>query len=965
MKRVKYFSSSLVKALCLIVLIQCSCLVALSDEHVQERDLQSQQGCEIKEEPGQWLTYLGDNQRSGVSAGTLSFPLERRWHIQTAHAPSPAWPAPAKMDYFHDVKLEPRVTFDRAYHLVGKDDLLFYGSSSDDKITCLNNQTGEEVWSAFTEGPVRLAPSIYGDLLITGSDDGYIYCHDTKSGALQWKLRGSPEERRLPGNERLISLWPIRTGVLIEDHIAHYCAGFFPNQGVYRGAIDLKTGEVIEQGVVKDSPQGYLRRDDEGRIVITQGRSPKTSFLSGIKKNAGKSQATTFKMRKEFRWASIRVGDVHLGGGIGRLVAIDSQNNEIIWESNVRGTVYSLAIIGNKLYASTDTGDIYCFGDQAKSIPPKTIVKRVPKAPPKASAALPLKNIFKHVSPLKKGYALVRDLSFEQILSLACESEFHIAVVETDLKKVDALRRSLAQQGLYGSRVVVHHLGEQVPYVDGIFNLILDPLERFETNSLQKLLQPFQGIALSGQTFQQLLRGQKPKNAGSWNNMYANASNTNCSEERHLSSTLRLQWFGEPGPRNMVDRHHRTVAPLSHGGKLIIPGENIIMCSDAWNGALLWEKSIPQSMRIVAQTDSSYISIDDDSLFVAAAEKCLVLDIETGKTVRQLKVSSPNTEWGYLGLTPSMVIGSEAIKGSIRRNQNRQNTVSITHRGYVPFITSSALFGKAKDNSEFGWIYRAKGGIVQTSICLYEDQLFFIESHNEKTLHGEQTLKDLLSGGSSIICLNSNTGELLWKQDHDISTLRHNVSISAHRGVLVCSGSKSINEHTPGVYVHKGKNGRLRYQLLTVDVSTGEKLWEVEMDPKLPGSTNHGEADRRPILIQDKLFLEPYCYELKTGKPVTSYGMSSYGYTANRRRRRACGQMTASNDAFFFRNASASRYDLETHTTSLVTKVTRPGCWINMIPASGLLLIPEASSGCKCDYAIQTSMAFRSPDRGL
>jgi len=35
-----------------------------------------------------------------------------------------------------------------------------------------------------------------------------------------------------------------------------------------------------------------------------------------------------------------------------------------------------------------------------------------------------------------------------------------------------------------------------------------------------------------------------------------------------------------------------------------------------------------------------------------------------------------------------------------------------------------------------------------------------------------------------------------------------------------------------------------------------------------------------------------------------------------------------------------------------------PGCWINIIPAGGLVLIPEASSGCTCGYPLQTSMAF-------
>ena len=50
--------------------------------------------------------------------------------------------------------------------------------------------------------------------------------------------------------------------------------------------------------------------------------------------------------------------------------------------------------------------------------------------------------------------------------------------------------------------------------------------------------------------------------------------------------------------------------------------------------------------------------------------------------------------------------------------------------------------------------------------------------------------------------------------------------------------------------------------------------------------------------------------------------------------------------------------DLATGKNSKVTKVSRPGCWINIIPAGGLLLIPEASSGCTCDFPIQSSMAL-------
>ena len=39
-------------------------------------------------------------------------------------------------------------------------------------------------------------------------------------------------------------------------------------------------------------------------------------------------------------------------------------------------------------------------------------------------------------------------------------------------------------------------------------------------------------------------------------------------------------------------------------------------------------------------------------------------------------------------------------------------------------------------------------------------------------------------------------------------------------------------------------------------------------------------------------------------------------------------------------------------------KVTRPDCWINIVPTDGLVLIQESSSGCTCGYSMQMSIAY-------
>jgi hypothetical protein len=56
-------------------------------------------------------------------------------------------------------------------------------------------------------------------------------------------------------------------------------------------------------------------------------------------------------------------------------------------------------------------------------------------------------------------------------------------------------------------------------------------------------------------------------------------------------------------------------------------------------------------------------------------------------------------------------------------------------------------------------------------------------------------------------------------------------------------------------------------------------------------------------------------------------------------------------------------FDLKTGEHTVLSTETRSGCWINIIPAGGLILIPEFSAGCTCGHAIQTSLALLPRDR--
>lgn len=221
-----------------------------------------------------WPTFGHDERRGAASAVGLRFPLARAWVHQAEHAPSPAWPPPARADYYHYKKdLNPRVTFDHAYQVAAVGERIYYGSSTDDSIVCLDAGDGMVRWTFHTEGPVRLAPTVAEGRLYVGSDDGHVYCLSGASGELIWERRIGPDKSRCIGNGRVISRWPVRSGVLVHDGVAYCAAGLFPgSEGVFLAGLDEETGATTMRRKLEQSVQGYMALTPH-QLILPSGRT--------------------------------------------------------------------------------------------------------------------------------------------------------------------------------------------------------------------------------------------------------------------------------------------------------------------------------------------------------------------------------------------------------------------------------------------------------------------------------------------------------------------------------------------------------------------------------------------------------------------------------------------------------------------------------------------------------------------
>jgi outer membrane protein assembly factor BamB len=228
----------------------------------------------------EWPTYLGNNERTASKSQQLALPLSQAWVFSSPDAPRRTWTGPAGR-IIERKELGDRIKFDDALHVAVVGDRVYFGSSVDHQVHCLNLEDGKELWRFFTGAPIRLAPTVADGRVYIGSDDGYAYCLNAQHGSLLWKLRLGPADESIIARGEITSRWPVRTGVLVDGDTAYFGAGIFPHENVYLCAANAKDGSIVwkndaishlDAGRNEFSPQGYLLATDE-LLYVPSGRS--------------------------------------------------------------------------------------------------------------------------------------------------------------------------------------------------------------------------------------------------------------------------------------------------------------------------------------------------------------------------------------------------------------------------------------------------------------------------------------------------------------------------------------------------------------------------------------------------------------------------------------------------------------------------------------------------------------------
>ena len=174
-----------------------------------------------------WPTYRRDRTRSGFTRSQVPAELKPAWQAELGGKLSSPVVAGGK---------------------------LFVASVDTHTVHALDASLGETLWSFTAGGRVDSPPTIDQGRVLFGSADGYVYCLRAADGALVWRFRAAPQERRMTSFEQIESVWPVSGSVLVEEGVVYCVAGrsMFVDGGLRLIKLDAATGKLVAERILDE-----------------------------------------------------------------------------------------------------------------------------------------------------------------------------------------------------------------------------------------------------------------------------------------------------------------------------------------------------------------------------------------------------------------------------------------------------------------------------------------------------------------------------------------------------------------------------------------------------------------------------------------------------------------------------------------------------------------------------------------
>jgi outer membrane protein assembly factor BamB len=176
---------------------------------------------------GDWPTYRGDMQRSGMAKSAVPASLKPAWEAKIGGRLSSPVVAGGKV---------------------------FVAAVDAHRLYALNGATGNVLWSFAAGGRIDSPPTFHDGRVFFGSADGCVYALDAADAALAWRFRAAPVDQRTVAFEQVESVWPVHGSVLIRDGVLYCVAGrsMFLDGGLRLLRLDPQTGRKLSETLMTD-----------------------------------------------------------------------------------------------------------------------------------------------------------------------------------------------------------------------------------------------------------------------------------------------------------------------------------------------------------------------------------------------------------------------------------------------------------------------------------------------------------------------------------------------------------------------------------------------------------------------------------------------------------------------------------------------------------------------------------------
>ncbi len=226
-----------------------------TDAHLERGSAYGQVPDKHESPADDWPMYRRDAQRSGSTRTAVPSELSKTWEVKLTCRGS-----------------QPVVVGER----------LWVAEKDAHRIRCLNATNGRDVWSFTAGGRIDSAPTVHEGSVLFGCRDGSVYCLRAADGALVWRFRAAPAERRLVSFEQVESLWPVQGSVLVQDGVVYFAAGrsSFLDGGILVYGLDAKTGRARHHhhlegpwpDVTKDVGRPFAMEGALPDLIVSDGK---------------------------------------------------------------------------------------------------------------------------------------------------------------------------------------------------------------------------------------------------------------------------------------------------------------------------------------------------------------------------------------------------------------------------------------------------------------------------------------------------------------------------------------------------------------------------------------------------------------------------------------------------------------------------------------------------------------------